>query len=312
MARGFAETINRLYTESEPPKDILGLGSVASLIGPTQGPMTGRPPKGVAVSDRSCCIRRALIVGMGLSALAGLWMAGPPAPQAIAAPPEDPATWKGMLEGPQVKAVLDYYNGRLDVYTRASGLFMRDVKSVAHIGRSVAVLGNVGAARHRNGKEFYYAALREAGLNLAQAATDKDFDKAKQAAEFLKRFPTKGEFAKEPKVLPWNDELYPLKELMMSLDRLKPEIDKANQLKDKEFAAAAPGLAAECRTVAFLATAIGSHPDFADEGWTKYCDMLAKASLDTAQAYENRDKNGAANGITAANKVCTDCHADYR
>lgn len=246
--------------------------------------------------------------GLGLWLLstgAGALVAGAAAPLAA----DDAKTWKTVLSDKDIDAIVQQQAATIKDSLKTNGTFLRGFRKVELAGRLIAGMGNIGTLRLEGDDAKKAAALREAGVQLAEAAKAKKFDDAKKAFETIEAYPGKIEPAADAKPAKWDDVL-PLGILMKGVNAIDGATAQAVRKDEKAFSKVAKELSVDSTLLACLAVLAREHNENND--WKGWCDDMREGSLKMAEQFGKRSLAGSKEARNELQKSCTNCHDVYR
>jgi hypothetical protein len=209
------------------------------------------------------------------------------------------------------RALLKQQQEEIAKHTKASSAFSRGLSKLNRHAYYVAVLGNVGTMIQDDPEEQKKAAaLRDAGLALLQAAADKEFDAAKEAADLIASYPDKIAPAEsgEPKVFSELSDLHELMEGVNSLYASATRVIKARS--PAQFRRDARAASGEALMLACLSVISRDYEEAED--WKGWCDLMRAESKNMADALAKGSKEDAQTARDGAQKSCDQCHEVYR
>jgi hypothetical protein len=217
--------------------------------------------------------------------------------------------WKKMVDDAGVSAIVTSQVKAIDKSMKSAGTFRRALKKVEITGRILAVAGNVETFRTEGDAGKKGAALREAGLALTKAATDKKFEDAEKALAKVKAFPESIELAADGKPTDWKS-LMDMDGLMTGVASADNELKAIVTGKPEEFKKSAKDVASWGMLMAYFGRVTREHE--ADEDWKKWCDDMSTHSLALAKALTDKDLDAAKASRDELMKSCEACHEAYR
>lgn len=233
---------------------------------------------------------------------------------ALAATPEpmlakDKATWDKMVTEDQLAEMVKNQMDEIEKAMKSKGLFTRGRKKAEVNGFVVAALGNIGVVRLEGDAAKKAATLREAGLALAKASDDRDFDGAKKAYETILDYPTKIAAAASAEPQDFTDVISS-HELMEKVSAIDSAVGKANRMSSRDFRKESKFLQSEAMLMACLAIIERDHHDAAD--WQKWCDQMRNDSVLLSEAFASGDVEATKKAHDALQESCNLCHTEYR
>ncbi|MGL4465704.1 MAG: hypothetical protein ACRC1K_26435 [Planctomycetia bacterium] len=222
---------------------------------------------------------------------------------------DSPATWKKLATEKDVEDLVELYNAEIAKNVKSSGLFLRGFRNVELMGGLIAVAGNAGVLAFEGEAAGKAAALRDAGLQLAQAAKKKAFPDAKKAAELVAKYPKSLPAAADAKPAAW-DDLIDLELIMRGVSKFDTDTNKGVRAEEAAFKKDAKVLAGHATMLAWLAVATRQHNDADD--WKKFCDDMCDASMLLSKDFAKKDHTASKASREALQKSCNDCHAVYK
>ncbi|QDU64197.1 hypothetical protein Pan216_50860 [Planctomycetes bacterium Pan216] len=219
------------------------------------------------------------------------------------------STWEGLLPPADLERIVQIYVEDMKRGMRSPGLFARGRKKVAWQARVIAVLGNIGVMTMKGENAQKAAALRAAGIELSEAAEDRNFKAAKKAYDAIGDYPAKIKPVDSTEVMDWNDVI-DSETLMKSVSSIDSNAGKANKMSDRDFKKESMQFASLSQLMACLAVISREHEE--GEDWKKWCDEMREGSIVMAKAYAKGDLEAAKEAHNTLQKSCNDCHQVYR
>ncbi len=263
--------------------------------------------KGERVTLKSwlgCVVVLAVIGGVVLGLPATLLHAEGNASPAVSAD-----AWKKMVDDAGVAEIVASQVKSIDKSMKSAGTFRRALKKVEITGRILAIAGNVETFRSEGDGAKKGAALREAGLALTKAATEKKFEDAEKALATVKAFPGSIEPAADGKPTDWKS-LMDMDGLMTGVASADNELKAIVTGKPEDFKKNAKDAASWGMLMAYFGRVTREHE--ADGDWKKWCDEMSTHSLALAKALSDKDADAAKASRDELMKSCEACHEAYR
>ena len=221
----------------------------------------------------------------------------------------DPATWKALLDEKSLEELVEAQQKEIEGYTKASSLFSRGFRKLTRNAYYAAVLGNAGTmVLEGDEAKKKAAALRDAALEVMHAATDKEYEKAKEAAAVVADWPRKIAPAGSAEPMAFM-EMTDLHELMEGVNSLFSAASKPVQARGSRMRGAKEGAQA-AKLLACLSVISRDYEEEAD--WKGWCDLMRKESVAMAEALDKNNKDDAEAARNRNLKSCDQCHDVYR
>lgn len=228
---------------------------------------------------------------------------------AEALPANEPATWKSFMTARILEDILKTELDDASKSLRSAGTFLRGFRKIEVTGNMVALLGNVGTLILEGDDAKKAAALRDAGLQLTEAAKKKNFQDAKKAFDTIQAYPKKIEPAADAAPVKFED-LVDLDGLMKGVARIEVDTGAAVKKVGSSFDKDAKTMSAQSYLLACLAVASRVQNDAAD--WQKWCDEMRDGSVKLAEQFGKKNQSGASEARAELLKSCAECHEVYR
>jgi len=222
----------------------------------------------------------------------------------------DAATWKDALPEKELEAVFKLYASEMkDKVLKTKGQFNSSYKKAMQAGHVFAILGNAGTVMFEGDAAKSAAALRDAGIALAEASKAKKFDDAKAAFAKLEGYPKKIEASDSAAPKKWLDEVTALDVMMENcVSRIDSDMQKAIKTSG-DFAKMNKEMATRTRLLAGLASV--ARESKAEEPWQSLCDEMFVNSLALSKQFAAKNQSGAKSANDAVQKTCKTCHEKY-
>lgn len=222
---------------------------------------------------------------------------------------KDKATWEKLVSEDQLNEMVKNQVDEISKAMKSKGLFTRGRKKAEVNGFVIAALGNIGVVRLEGDAAKKAATLREAGLALAKASDDRDFDGAKKAYEIISGYPTKIEPAASAEPQDFTD-IISSHELMEKVSAVDSGVGKANRASSRDFRKEAKYFQSEAMLMAYLAVIERDHNDAAD--WQKWCDQMRDDSIKLSEAFAAGNVEDTKKAHDSLQESCNLCHTEYR
>ncbi|MFO0947480.1 MAG: hypothetical protein U1D30_16410 [Planctomycetota bacterium] len=220
----------------------------------------------------------------------------------------DAAAWKTLVPEKDLETLVKLQVEELKKSMTSKATFQRGFRKAELTGYLVAGLGNVGVVTLEGDAAKKAATLREAGLTLAKAAKEKNYDEAKKASDTIGEYPAKIAPAADATPAKFTDVL-PLDPLMKGVSAIDSAAGAAVR-KDDKFKKDAKDLSAQAQLLAILSVVARDHNEAED--WKGWCDEMREASVNLSKQFGKRDLEGSKAARGTLQKSCTDCHDVYR
>ena len=227
-----------------------------------------------------------------------------------AEPPGEATQFKAIMQDQGIDSLLVTQLDGMDKTMRSRGMFRRGYRKLAVSGRLIALVGNIGTMTLSGDAAKKAATLREAGLKLAQAAEDKDYDSAKAAYEVIADYPQTIGPAAEAKAEP-SAQVIAQGPLMKGVSYLDGALAKGvGASSASDFLQASETMAASAKLLACLA--IVAHDYQPKSDWRQWSQQMRELSLKLAERLAQKDQPGAKQAREALLESCKSCHNVYR
>lgn len=223
-------------------------------------------------------------------------------------PPNEAKSWS-FMNGNILQDIIGSELEDANKSMRSRGTFFRGYRKVEVTGYMVAVLGNVGTMIFKEEDAKKAAALREAGLALAEASAKRDFAGAEKAIAAIKQYPKQIKPAEDGSPVKF-EELVELGALMKGVSRIDTDTGAIVKKIGSDFDKSAKMMAAQSYLMACLGVASRVHNDAED--WQKWCDEMREGSIRLAEQFAKKDQPGAQTARAELQKSCAECHEVYR
>lgn len=222
---------------------------------------------------------------------------------------DDPETWRLLATADDLKEILKLQIPVLEEALKSSGQLSRlRHQTIANSG-VIAVLGNIGTVVLEGEDALKSASLRDAGLDLAQAADKRDLAKAKSALERIAGYPDKIAPAERAETKPWT-ELISSESIMKQVGAVNTVAGKANRASPRDFRKDAKSAAYQTLLLTYLTVIARDHQQADD--WRGWCDQMRADALKLAKAYYKSNQEAAREAYTQLQQSCDACHKVYR
>lgn len=251
------------------------------------------------------------VIGIGI-ALASLGFLGRQSSLLAAAESmksDDAQAWKKLVSDEHFKAMLENQKAEIDKSMKSNGTFRRALKKLEGAGQIIAVLANVQAFRSEGEDVKKASALRAAGLQLAKAAADKNFDAAKKAVEQIAAYPATIAPADDDKTK-WTD-LVKIGAVMHGVSTIDAETKTAVAVaKPADFKKVAAAAESQARLLACLSVISRDYEESDD--WKQWCDEMRQGSVELAETFAKKNQAASKAARDELLKTCKACHDVYR
>lgn len=220
----------------------------------------------------------------------------------------DAAAWKTLVPEKDLESIVKLQADELKKSMTSKATFQRGFRKAELTGYLVAGLGNVGVVTLEGDAAKKAAALREAGLALAKASKEKNYDEAKKASDTIGEYPAKITPAADATPAKFTDVL-PLEPLMKGVSAIDSAAGAAVR-KDDKFKKDAKDLSAQSQLLAVLSVVARDHHEAED--WKVWCDEMREYSVHLSKQFAKRDLDGSKQARSDLQKSCTACHDVYR
>lgn len=219
--------------------------------------------------------------------------------------PSAKVDWRGVIAPSDVSGLLAAEAAAIEKITGSSARFKRGTAGLVRSGQRVAILGNIGTLVMDGAEKKKAAAVREAGLALAQAAAKKDFEGAQAAARTIEAYPDRIEPAQTDAPVPF-PQLIELQPLMLIVNTLEDDLEPLGNGPAESFAQLAKPAVGPARWLAALGLASGVYED--DSDWVRWCQQWAQASSKLAGEAQAGNADAAKSAWAELQRSCRDCH----